>query len=77
MTRSAVPKHAVEYGSFFSSLKKDLIHRRSWPTREETASAVHEYIEVFYNRYRRHTTLKGKSPASFESLYEKNLTQAA
>jgi transposase InsO family protein len=89
--RSALRAHGIECSmsgrgncwdnavmeSFFSSLKKDLIHRRSCPTREETVSAVHEYIEVFYNRYRRHTTLKGKSPASFESLYERNLTQAA
>lgn len=63
--------------SFFSSLKKDLIHRRAWPTRPEAAAAIHEYIEVFYNRQRRHSTLNGKSPAAFESLYETTLTEAA
>lgn len=63
--------------SFFSTLKKELIYRYSWPTRSEAASAVYEYIEVFYNRVRRHSTIGGKSPASFEALYEQQLAQAA
>jgi putative transposase len=43
-------------------LKKELIYRRNWPTRNEVAAAVHEHIEVFYNRRRRHTTNDGKAP---------------
>ena len=54
--------------SFFGTLKKELIYRRSWPTRNEAAAAVHEYIEVFYNRRRRHTTNGGKAPAIYEAL---------
>jgi transposase InsO family protein len=57
--------------SFFGTLKRELIHRRSWPTRREAAEAIHEYIEVFCNRRRRHTTLGGKVPAVFEALAER------
>ena len=54
--------------SFFATLKKELIHRRSWPTRRELGSAVFEYIEAFYNRDRRHSTLGMHSPAEYEKL---------
>ena len=56
--------------SFFATLKKELIHRRSWPTRRELGSAVFEYIEAFYNRDRRHSTLGMLSPAEYELLCE-------
>ena len=36
--------------SFFATLKKELVHRRSWPTKDELRSEVFDYIEVFYNR---------------------------
>jgi putative transposase len=54
--------------SFFATLKKELVHRRSWPTRRELGSAVFEYIEAFYNRDRRHSTLGMRSPAEYEQL---------
>jgi len=63
--------------SFFGTLKQELVYRRSWPTRAEAAAAIHEYIEVFYNRRRRHSTLGGKSPAAFEAIYERGISQAA
>jgi putative transposase len=63
--------------SFFGGLKKELIYRRSWPTRAEAAAAIHEHIEVFYNRRRRHSTLGGKSPAAFEAAFELSTIQAA
>jgi putative transposase len=53
--------------SFFSTLKLDLLYRRSWPTRAAARSAIFEYIEVFYNRERRHSTLGNLSPADYES----------
>ena len=53
--------------SFFATLKKELVHRRSWPTRRELASEVFEYIEAFYNRQRRHSTLGMLSPADYEN----------
>jgi putative transposase len=54
--------------SFFATLKKELIHRQSWPTRRELSTAVFEYIEAFYNRDRRHSTLGMHSPAEYEQL---------
>jgi putative transposase len=53
--------------SFHASLKKELIHRRSWPTKAEARTAVFEYIETFYNRRRRHSRLGMLSPADFEN----------
>ena len=53
--------------SFHASLKKDLIHRRSWPTKAEARTAVFAYIEAFYNRRRRHSTLGMLSPLEFEN----------
>ena len=52
--------------SFHASLKKDLIHRRSWPTKTEVRTAVFDYIEAFYNRRRRHSTLGMLSPVAYE-----------
>lgn len=52
--------------SFFATLKKELVHRRSWPTRRELTSEVFEYIEAFYNATRRHSTLGYLSPIQYE-----------
>ena len=52
--------------SFFATLKKELVHRRSWPTKAELRSEVFDYIEVFFNRQRRHGTLGMISPVEFE-----------
>jgi putative transposase len=54
--------------SFFATLKKELIRRRSWPNRRELQSAVFDYIESFYNRERRHSTLGYLSPREFEMI---------
>jgi putative transposase len=54
--------------SFFATLKKELVHRRSWPTKDELRSEVFDYIEVFYNRERRHSTLGQRSPAEYEKI---------
>jgi len=53
--------------SFHASIKKDLIYRRSWPTKAEARTAVFGYIESFYNRRRRHSTLGMLSPMEFEN----------
>ena len=52
--------------SFFATVKTELIHRRSWPTRREVITAITEYIEVFYNRHRFHSFLAYRSPADYE-----------
>jgi putative transposase len=63
--------------SFFATLKRELVYRQTWHTRNEAASAIHEYIAVFYNRRRRHTTIAGRSPATHEALYARQSNQAA
>jgi putative transposase len=59
--------------SFFSSLKKERIRRRIYRSREEARADVFDYIEVFYNRNRRHSHLGQVSPHDFEQAA---LTQA-
>jgi putative transposase len=54
--------------SFFATLKKELVRRRSWPNRRDLQSAVFDYIESFYNRERRHSTLGYLSPREFEMI---------
>lgn len=61
--------------SFFKTLKSDLVDRRSWPTRAELRTAVFDYIECFYNRQRRHSSLDYLSPAEYERI--NNRTRAA
>ena len=52
--------------SFLASLKKELTRSEIFATREEARSSLFEYIEVFYNRIRRHSSLGYKSPAEYE-----------
>jgi putative transposase len=59
--------------TFFATLKKELVNRRTWPDRLELTSAVFEYIEVFYNRRRRHSTLGMLSPTNYEELPDEKL----
>jgi transposase InsO family protein len=51
--------------SFFHTLKVEVVYGKIYETREEAKSCLFEYIEVFYNRQRRHSTLKQLSPAVF------------
>jgi putative transposase len=53
--------------SFFSLLKRERIRRRIYPRREEAKADVFDYIEVFYNRRRRHASLDYLSPVEFEN----------
>jgi transposase InsO family protein len=54
--------------SFFRSLKTELVDQHSWKTREAARAAIFEYIESWYNRERRHSTLGYQPPAQFERL---------
>ena len=54
--------------SFFGTLKTELAHRMTWRTRAEAKTAVFEYIEVFYNRQRLHSSNGNRSPVEFESV---------
>lgn len=52
--------------SFWGTLKNESLSHYRFNTREEAASVVREYIEIFYNRQRRHSRLGNLSPAAFE-----------
>jgi transposase InsO family protein len=59
--------------SFFSSIKTELINADQFSTREQARSAIFEYIEVFYNRERRHSTLDYISPDEYERRHRINM----
>lgn len=52
--------------SFWSTLKRELVHRQDFATRQEARLAIFEYVTVFYNRTRLHSALGFKSPVDFE-----------
>jgi transposase InsO family protein len=63
--------------SFFGTFKNELIYRRPWLTREDARDAIAEYIEIFYNRIRRHSTIGNISPVAFEEMDQATRTCAA
>jgi len=52
--------------SFWSSMQIELLNRKKWQTRIELANAIFEYIEVFYNRQRRHSALSYATPHEYD-----------
>ena len=52
--------------SFWSTLKEELVHRTHFESRAQAASAIFDYIEIFYNRERLHSALGFMSPVEFE-----------
>ncbi len=54
--------------TFFHTIKTELIYFERYRTKEEARRSIFEYIEVFYNRVRRHSALNYKSPTEFERL---------
>jgi putative transposase len=60
--------------SFFASLETELLDRTSFRTRADARLALFDYIEVFYNRQRRHSALDYLSPAEFERRYGSEVT---
>jgi putative transposase len=53
--------------SFFASLKRERVYRRRYRSRAEARADLLHYIEVFYNRKRRHSLLGNRSPAEYEA----------
>jgi putative transposase len=53
--------------SFVGTLKRELVHHRHYATRDDATRDIFEYLEVFYNRQRRHSTLGYHSPAEYEA----------
>lgn len=54
--------------SFFGTLKTEWVHERRYRTRQEARLSIFEYVEVFYNRTRRHSALGYRSPEQYEGL---------
>jgi transposase InsO family protein len=62
--------------SWFATYKTELIYHRAWPTISQLRTATFDYIEVFYNRQRRHSSLGGLSPARYEQSRQPAAAQA-
>jgi transposase InsO family protein len=63
--------------SFFGVLKNELIHHERFATRQEARDKIFDYIEVFYNRSRIHSTTDYFAPAEYEARYRAQLKEAA
>jgi putative transposase len=63
--------------SFFGSLKNEWIQKKIYETLEDAKKDIFNYIEVFYNRKRRHASLGNVSPVVYEEMYEMNQERAA
>ena len=55
--------------SFWGTLKQEMVHHRRFRTRQEAQAVIQEWIEIFYNRIRRHTSLGGMAPARWAEKY--------
>lgn len=55
--------------SFHSTLKKELVYQTKFRTRKQAENELYDYIEFYYNRMRRHSTLGYKTPHRFEQIY--------
>jgi transposase InsO family protein len=55
--------------SFFATLKRELVHDARYATRAQAAASIFEYVEAFYNRVRRHSSLGYQSPTEFERTH--------
>jgi len=53
---------------FFSTLKSELVNREKFQTEQEARQRIYEYIEIYYNRQRRHSTLNYQTPAEYASV---------
>ncbi len=63
--------------SFFGKLKTEWVHGEDYLTRNQAIGHVFNYIELFYNRKRKHAALGYLSPAAFEELFHKQSSQQA
>jgi putative transposase len=61
--------------SFFGTLKTELVYRQTFQTHRDARTAIAEWIEVFYNRQRIHSSIGFVSPVQFEEEYWQNLKQ--
>jgi transposase InsO family protein len=62
--------------AFWSRMQVELLDRRRWSTRVELANAMFDYLEIFHNRKRRHSSLGMLTPVEFEARRRKRTTAA-
>ncbi len=62
--------------SFWGTLKNELVHHRRYETREQARREITEYIELFYNRQRRHSRLGNCSPVAFAQQWARQQSAA-
>lgn len=55
--------------SFWGRMQVELLNRQSWKNRIELATAIHDYIELFHNTRRRHSSLGMLTPTEYETLH--------
>lgn len=55
--------------SFFKTLKTELVNEQFYQSRDQARQSIFDYIELFYNRIRRHSTLNYKSPENVEKAF--------
>ena len=72
MSRPGCPYDNSCVESFFATLKKERIYRRHYETEIELRLDMFKYVELFYNRKRRHSYLGYKSPVEYRNDYERN-----
>ena len=63
--------------SFFASLKKEMVYRTRFETRDQARSEVFRWIEIWYNRQRRHSTLGYMSPEAYERHHQRTVSAIA
>ena len=63
--------------SFFGSLKTEWTNDKKYKTREEAKQDIFKYIEIFYNRERRHASLDYMTPVAFEEQHQKQTKSRA
>lgn len=68
MSRKGMPYDNAVVESFFSSLKQELVHHERFSDREQASMKLFDYIEVFYNRQRLHSSLGFRSPAQIDNV---------
>jgi transposase InsO family protein len=55
--------------SFWARMQVELLNRKRWKTRVELANAIFEYLEIFHNRQRRHSSLGMHTPIEYETIH--------
>jgi len=70
MSRPGCPYDNSCVESFFATLKKERIYRRNYDTIDDVRSDLFQYVELFYNRCRRHSVLGYLSPVMYRQLYD-------